>query len=48
MKDKFKLLKNGLKIGAAVAAMALAVCVGNKSVAYADDTYTVDGGLSGQ
>ena len=45
MKDKFKLLKNGLKIGAAVAAMALAVCVGNTSVAYADDTYTVDGGI---
>lgn len=45
MKDKFKSLKNGLKIGAAVAAMALAVCVGNNSVAYADDTYTVDGGI---
>ncbi len=47
MKDKFKLLKNGLKIGAAVAAMALAVCVGNRSVAYADDvvTYTEDGGI---
>lgn len=45
MREKVKLLKNGLKIGAAVAAMALAVCVGNKSVAYADDTYTVDGGI---
>lgn len=45
MKDKVKLLKNGLKIGAAVAAMALAVCVGNKSVAYADDVSGVDGGI---
>lgn len=45
MKDKFKLLKNGLKIGAAVAAMALAVCVGNTSVAYADDVSGVDGGI---
>lgn len=47
MKDKFKSLKNGLKIGAAVAAMALAVCVGNNNVAYADDTvtYTEDGGI---
>lgn len=45
MKDKFKLLKNGLKIGAAVAAMALAVCVGNMSVAYADDVSGVDGGI---
>lgn len=45
MKDKFKLFKNGLKIGAAVAAMALAVCVGNKSVAYADDVSGVDGGI---
>lgn len=45
MKDKFKLFKNGLKIGAAVAAMALAVCVGNTSVAYADDVSGVDGGI---
>lgn len=45
MKDKFKLFKNGLKIGAAVAAMALAVCVGNMSVAYADDVSGVDGGI---
>ena len=45
MKDKFKLLKNGLKIGAAVAAMALAVCVGNTTVAYADDVSGVDGGI---
>lgn len=45
MREKVKLLKNGLKIGAAVAAMALAVCVGNKSVAYADGTSGVDGGV---
>lgn len=45
MREKVKLLKNGLKIGAAVAAMALAVCVGNKSVAYADDPSGVDGGV---
>lgn len=45
MREKVKLLKNGLKIGAAVAAMALAVCVGNKSVAYADNTFGVDGGV---
>ena len=45
MKDKFKLLKNGLKSGAAVAAMALAVCVGNTTVAYADDVSGVDGGI---
>lgn len=45
MREKVKLLKNGLKIGAAVAAMALAVCIGNKSVAYADNTFGVDGGV---
>lgn len=45
MREKVKLLKNGLKIGAAVAAMALAVCVGNKSVAYAEDVSGDDGGI---
>lgn len=45
MREKVKLLKNGLKIGAAVAAMALAVCVGNNSVAYAEDVSGVDGGI---